>query len=51
MMTAASNFSIKFEVKSTDENGGCERFAMSENAALTGKVKKEQHCQTLLKPC
>lgn len=34
MMTAASDFSIKFEVRSIDESGGCERFAMSGNTVL-----------------
>ena len=34
MMTAALDFSIKFEVRSTDESGGCERFAMSGNTVL-----------------
>ena len=29
MMTAPSNFSIKFKVKSTYESGSCEKFAMS----------------------
>lgn len=41
MMTAASNLSIKFEVRSIDKSGGCERFAMSGNTVLIGKVKKE----------
>ena len=41
MMTAASNLSIKFEVRSIDKGGGCERFAMSGNTVLIGKVKKE----------
>lgn len=41
-MRAASNFSIKFVVKSTDESGSCDKFAMSGNEVLTGKVKQQQ---------
>lgn len=38
-------------MKSTDESGRWEKFAVSGNAVLVGKGKKEPHCQTLLKPC